>query len=152
MATPETEREAYEREQEARKREQETARANRDRQHYDSFRESVATPVPNRTYRSDVDLVSDRPGTAERVVRYVAVALGALLAVRFVINLFATSHTGGFTAFIYATTNWMVRPFQLLLGQPPASTGGFFDWPALAALVVVGIVASVIIGLMRRSP
>ena len=127
--------------------------ANRDRQHYDNFRESIATPVPNRTYRSQADTLSDRSTIPERVIRYVAVILGALLAIRFIVNLFVTPAHAGYAAhLVYAATNWAVRPFQLLFGQPPTTMGGFFDWPALASLIAVGIIASILISLIRPRP
>jgi hypothetical protein len=69
-----------------------------------------------------------------------------------VINLFVSNTTGGFTGFIYALTNWAVRPFQLLFGQPTVTSGGFFDWPALAAIIAVGIIASIVIALIRPKP
>ena len=147
MAPSERDATARDREREAAARDREAARYNRDRRHYDDFRESVAAPVPNRTYRSTVEL-EDRSSVAERVVRVVAVVLGILLAIRFVINLFSYPRTSGFANFIYATTNWAVQPFQFLFGQPATTTGGFFDWPALAAIVAVGIIASILIALM----
>lgn len=148
-----SDRDAYarEREREAVARDREAARLNRDRRQYDDFRESVAAPVPNRTYRSAVEL-EDRSSIAEQIVRIVAVVLGILLALRFIINLFSYPKTSGFANFIYATTNWAVKPFQYLFGQPAATTGGFFDWPALAAIVAVGIIASILIALLRPRP
>ena len=147
------EREAAALDREAAAREREAARrAPVSDRRYDEFGESMATPVPNRTYRSSVETVDDKSSLVEQVVRYVAVILGALLAIRFVINLFSGYRSSGFTNFIYATTNWMVRPFQALFGQPAASTGGFFDWPAIAAIVTVGIVAGILIALLRPRP
>jgi len=146
MALPD--REARARELDAAAREREAARLNRDRRHYDDFRETVAAPMPNRTYRSAVEL-EDRSSVAERIVRIAAMVLSILLAIRFVINLFSAPHTSGFANFIYGTTDWAVRPFQYLFGHAAATTGGFFDWPALAAIVATGIVASILIALLR---
>src|SRR6185437_14486216 len=100
MVPSERDATARDREREAAARDREAARYNRDRRHYDDFRESVAAPVPNRTYRSAVEL-EDRSSVAERVVRVVAVVLGILLAIRFVINLFSYPRTSGFANFIY---------------------------------------------------
>jgi uncharacterized protein YggT (Ycf19 family) len=123
----------------------------RERRGYDDFGESIATPVPNRTYRSDVDLIADRPTAFEQFIRYVAVILGTLIAVRFVINLFNTGRSRSFINFFYTLTDWVVKPFQAVLGQPPSGTGGYFDWPSLAALIVVGVVASLLIWMLRPS-
>jgi hypothetical protein len=48
-----------------------------------------------------------------------------------------------------ATTNWVVSPFQTVIGRPPTWTGGFFDWPALVALIVVALLSLLLLGLLR---
>ncbi|MDF2461282.1 MAG: hypothetical protein K0S68_685 [Candidatus Saccharibacteria bacterium] len=122
-------------------------RPNQDRRDYDEFRESLAT-TPNRTYRSAVE-PDDRTSVMEQVVRVVALVLCFLLAMRFIVSLFTANVSNGFVNFFRATTNWIVAPFQSFFGSPPAGTGGFFDWPALAALICVGILATLLISLMR---
>lgn len=122
-------------------------RPNQDRYDYDEFRESLATPVHGRTYRSAPDEVP-RVSVLEEIVRYGAVLLGLLLTLRFVTSLFTTNNAG-FAGFFRPTTDWLVVPFQTLFGRPPASTGGYFDWPTLAALLVVAVIATLLISLMR---
>jgi uncharacterized protein YggT (Ycf19 family) len=125
---------------------------NRTQQKYDEFHETLAasaTPVPNRTYRSEIDLTNDHPSVAEQIVRFVAVVLEGLLAIRFITNLFSADRTNGFVNFFNTATDWLVQPFQALLGQSPLGTAGFVDWPAIAALIVVGAIAWIIIRLMR---
>ncbi|HEY2004784.1 MAG TPA: hypothetical protein VGH44_06770 [Candidatus Saccharimonadia bacterium] len=148
MALPDRDALARERELDAAAREHEAAQLNRDRRHYDDFRETVAAPMPNRTYRSAVEL-ENHSSVAEQIVRIAAVILGILLAIRFVINLFSYPRTSGFASFIYGTTNWAVQPFQYLFGHAATTSGGFFDWPALAAIVATGIIASILIALLR---
>jgi hypothetical protein len=124
----------------------------RDRRDYDEFHETLAAPAPARTYRSERDTSRtdyDRVSVLEEIVRYVSVLLGLLLGVRFVISLFTANATGGLTGFLRSTTNWIVAPFQTLFGRPPSGTGGFFDWPTLAALVVVAIITTLLISLLR---
>jgi hypothetical protein len=43
----------------------------------------------------------------------------------------------------------MVRPFQALFNSTPAGSGSYFDWPALASLAVIAIVASLVIRALR---
>jgi uncharacterized protein YggT (Ycf19 family) len=115
----------------------------------DDFRETLAAPIPNRTYRSEIEDF-EHPSALEQLVRYVAVLLDVLLAIRFVISLFTTNTTNSFVAFIYGLTNWLVAPFQALFGHAPANaTGGYFDWAALAAMVVVSVLAALIIRLLQ---
>jgi uncharacterized protein YggT (Ycf19 family) len=122
---------------------------NRDRRDYDEFRESLATPVQGRTYRSVIDNEDDRVSVPEEIVRYLAVLLGLLIALRFVTSLFTADTANWLTGFLRPATDWVVMPFQTLFGRPPAGTGGFFDWPALAALFVVAVISTLLISLLR---
>ena len=99
--------------------------------------------------RPCIDATDDSVSVLEQIVRYVAVLLGLLLGLRFVVSLFTANVGNGFVNFFRVTTDWLVTPFQTLFGRPPAGTGGFFDWPALAALIVVAVIATLLISLMR---
>ena len=97
-------------------------------------------------------MVDAAPSALEQLVRYVAVLLDALLLVRFITSLFSGNTSNAFVAFIYGLTNWLVKPFQALFNQTPVTSGtGFFDWPAIAAIVVVTVLAAIIIRLLRSS-
>ncbi len=115
----------------------------------DDFHETLAQPMPNRTYRSEIEQI-EAPSALEQLVRYVVVLLDLLLAVRFVISLFTTNTSNSFVAFIFGLTNWLVAPFQAIFGATPTgSIGGYFDWSALAAIAVVSILAAIIIRLLQ---
>jgi uncharacterized protein YggT (Ycf19 family) len=107
-----------------------------------------ATPIPNRTYRSEVDLTESHASTAEQIVRFIATLLDTLLVLRFVTSLFSADRSNGLVNALYALTDWLVKPFQALFGAP-TGTGGFFDWPALTAIVVVSVLATLIIRFVR---
>jgi uncharacterized protein YggT (Ycf19 family) len=121
-------------------------RPNHDRRNYDEFRESLA--APGRTYRSAIE-PDDRVSLVERIIRYAALVLGFLLAMRFLVSLFTGNVANPIVNFFRATTNWVVSPFQTVIGRPPTGTGGFFDWPALVALIVVALLSLLILGLLR---
>ncbi|MDB5178859.1 MAG: hypothetical protein JWN01_802 [Patescibacteria group bacterium] len=125
-------------------------RRTRAREDSETFRETLAAPIPNQTYRSQVDLIDTRPSAIEQAVRLIATLLSLLLVGRLIAGLFTTSPTNGYLSFFYAATNWMVWPFQAIFGQPPINTtGGFFDWPAVAALVAVSLIAGLLIRAIR---
>jgi uncharacterized protein YggT (Ycf19 family) len=116
----------------------------------ENFRESLAQPVPNRTYRSQVDL-TDTPATPiEQIVRLAASLLSLLLALRFITNLLTSNSGGGWVHFINSATNWLVTPFKGFIPQPSISSGGTFDWPALVALLMVAILATILVRLTRH--
>lgn len=135
-------------------------RRTRRENNYDEFRETLATPVP-RTYREDAVVEEDSVPSyrseplayayspAEQLVRAVAGILNALLALRFIIALFTSSTTNAITSVIFNATNWLVTPFQTLFGTPPSGGGGYFDLPALAAIVTVSLLAWLISSLVR---
>ena len=114
----------------------------------ENFHESLAQPVPNRTYRSQVDLTDTPASPIEQIVRLLASLLCLFLTLRFVTNLF-TSGANGWTNFVHAATNWLVRPFQSFFPQPVISSGGTFDWPAVAAFIAVIIAAAILVRLTR---
>src|ERR1700683_1368600 len=111
---------------------------------YDDFHETLAPAVPTRTYRSAIVVEDARPGFLEQLVRVVTGVLAILLGVRFVINLFGGFNTTPLANLMNYWSNWAVAPFQALIGRPGSGVGGFFDWPALVALVVLFVVASVL--------
>lgn len=115
----------------------------------DEFLETLAQPMPNRTYRSQIEADAG-PTALEQLVRYVAVLLDILLAVRFAVSLFSANTANSFVAFIFGLTNWLVTPFQVIFGSPQTGANtGYFDWSALVAIVVVSVLAGLIIRLLQ---
>jgi hypothetical protein len=115
---------------------------------HEEFYETMAASRP-ATYRTEV--VEVVPSGAERAVQLVAGILNTLLALRFVIALFTSDTTNALTAVIFNATNWLVAPMQALFGTPPSGGGGYFDLPALAAIVLVSVIAWLINTLIRES-
>ncbi len=116
---------------------------------HDKFYESIAAPARQSYYE---------PGTAgdytpvEQVVQIVAGILNLLLALRFVMALFTSDTSNAFVAVLFAATDWLVAPFQSLFASPPPTNGiGFFDLPALAAIVAVWVLAWIISMIARGS-
>lgn len=117
----------------------------------EDFHESLAQPVPNRTYRSQVDLTDTPTSPLEQIVRLTATLLGLLILLRFVTNLFTVDRAHGWVNFINGATDWIVRPFQSFIPQPTITSGGVFDWPAIAAAIAVAVVAAILVRLLRPS-
>jgi uncharacterized protein YggT (Ycf19 family) len=118
---------------------------NRRRKHNEhaEFHESLTTAAPD-DYRtlSERDInVAAATSVAEQLLVALAVILSALLVVRFFTHMFSNNQAIGFVNFFNVATDWMAQPFQGLFQTVPAGTSGFFDIPAIAALVVVGALA-----------
>ena len=110
----------------------------RRRNDYDDFHESINPAMP-----SDYQTVTERDinvaaasSVAEQVLAAVAYILTALLAVRFFAHLFSNDTANGFVNFMNITTDWMAQPFQTV-----SSAASFFDFGAIVAVVVIGMLA-----------
>ena len=115
------------------------------------FHETLAPTAPGapiRTYRSEV-IPERRPSILEQLVRLVAIVLDVLLAIRFVLALLGANVGNAFVNFIFRTTDWLVAPFRTVFHMPATGVGGYFDWAALIAILVVSLVAALILRLLR---
>src|SRR5689334_17320241 len=105
----------------------------------DEFYETMAAPM--HQVRSPEMSIDDTRSSAERVVSFIAGVLNILLIIRFIAALFSSNANNPVMAVIFNATNWLAAPFQTIFGSPPSGGGGYFDLPALAALVAVSVVA-----------
>jgi uncharacterized protein YggT (Ycf19 family) len=125
------------------------AKRTRERQP-DEFRETLAAPMPNSSYRSEIDLIDEEPSTLEQTDRTVAGFLILLLVVRFIVNFFSLDRFGAWTSFFYLLTNWVVSPFLPIFNQSSViATSGFIDWAALTTIIVITAVAWIAIRFIR---
>lgn len=82
-----------------------------------------------------------------------------LLGLRFVFHLFGANPASQLVSWVYNWSAPFVAPFNNIFGTNATATGtgtvttGYFDWAALIALVVIGLIVAVIgSALARRSP
>lgn len=73
-----------------------------------------------------------------------------LIGFRILFDLFNASQTGSIVSWVYATSEPLIRPFYGIFdGSVAAATGGF-DFAALIALVVYGIIGGIVTGFLSR--
>ena len=111
----------------------------RQNEDFDDFHESVSPAMSSeyrRTSERDVNITAAR-SVVEQLISTIASILSALLVVRFITHLFSNDQANGFVNFINAATNWMAQPFQALFQNVPAGVSGFFDFPAIAAMLMI---------------
>lgn len=88
------------------------------------------------------------------ISRILVIVLGiieTLIALRFVLLLIGANPTSQFVSWIYSWSNPFVAPFAGIFGQHATSTAAgqgvavqsIFDWTALIALVVYGLIGAV---------
>jgi len=80
-----------------------------------------------------------------------------LIGLRFLLRLFGANPQNPFVLWVYNWSNPLVAPFAGIFGQSTAVTGpgvvafSVFDWTALIALIVYGLIIVVLTGITRRS-
>lgn len=80
----------------------------------------------------------------------------ALLGLRFVLQLLGADPASTFVNWVYGWSTPFVRPFAGIFGQNATITGqgiaaqSVFDWTALIAMVVIGLVGGIIARILRH--
>lgn len=76
--------------------------------------------------------------------------IDALIGFRFVFLLLGANPVNHFVSWVYSWSNPLVAPFNGIFGQHTVTTvhgfvtQGVFDWTALVALVVYGVVGGIL--------
>lgn len=91
------------------------------------------------------------------IVYAIGGAIEALVALRFVLRLIGANPANGFVQFIYEWSTPIVAPFSGIFGQDATIVTGVgavatsvFDWTALIALFVLGLLFGIIGRLFGR--
>lgn len=85
-----------------------------------------------------------------QVVWYAFAALEAVLAVRFLLRLFAANPNAGFTDFIYSLSAPFIAPFRTVF-PASVSEGYVFEWGTLLAIAVYALIARGLFALLSGS-
>jgi YggT family protein len=75
-------------------------------------------------------------------ISMLGVVLTMLILLRVVVSWTNPMGGGGFTAFVYQATEWMLAPIRRIV--PPM---GGLDWSPFIALMLIGLLTRVFIGL-----
>lgn len=79
-----------------------------------------------------------------------------IIGLRFLFKLLGANPNSGFVSWIYSWSSPFVAPFNGIFGQNNTTTvtgtavTGVFDWAALIAFIVVGIIVAIISGAIIR--
>lgn len=82
--------------------------------------------------------------------------LEGIIVIRFILRLIGANPASGFVDWIYDWSTPLVKPFAGIFGQestvagPGVVTQSVFDWTALIALVVYGVILGVVGSLASR--
>lgn len=90
------------------------------------------------------------------LVYIVGAIIEGIIGLRFIFKLLGANPNSDFVSWIYSWSSPFVAPFKGIFGQDNTSTAtgtavtGMFDWAALIAFVVVGIILAIISGALIR--
>lgn len=84
------------------------------------------------------------------VVNVIFGFIEVLIAIRFVLKLFAANPSSAFVSFIYDNTQGLIHPFEGAFPTPALRGGFIIEFSSLLALVVYGVVAYLLILVFSR--
>ena len=90
------------------------------------------------------------------LVYVIGAIIEGIIGLRFFFKLVGANPNSGFVSWIYDWSAPFVAPFKGIFGQDNTSTStgtavtGMFDWAALIAFIVVGIILAIISGAIAR--
>ncbi len=92
-----------------------------------------------------------------RIIYAIGGFIEALIGLRFALRLLGANPNNGLVQWVYSWSTPFVKPFAGIFGQDATivhgvgtATASVFDWTALIALLVVGLVMGVIGGAVSR--
>lgn len=91
------------------------------------------------------------------IISIIGGIIEALVGLRFIFELFGANPSSPFVNWIYQYSTPLVTPFAGIFGQNPTIgasgvvTASVFDWTALIALIIYGIIFGLISSLLYRS-
>lgn len=109
----------------------------------------------SHTYQDPWEYMTAWLGTLGLWVGVILAVAEAFLAFRLLFLMSAANPGAGFVNFVYASTGWMVSPFQGITASGQLANGGLFESATLFAMIVYLVIALIIMAVFRtaaRSP
>lgn len=75
----------------------------------------------------------------------------ALIGFRILFDLFNISQSSGIVSWVYSTSEPLIRPFYGIFDGTVSAASGGFNFAALIALIVYGIIGGIITSFLSRS-
>lgn len=111
--------------------------------------DGTRTTLREQVYQPSVAQVEAvRSFKIQQIVYFIVGAIAVLLAVRFVLLLFAANNTAPFVNFMYTITQPFVYPFQGIFGEPVFGAS-VVEWASLVAIAVYMLIGAGIVKLVN---
>lgn len=111
-------------------------------------------PTSKYSKTKDTHLLRDQRGLfgIAYIINLLIGLLLTLLGLRFIFRLFGANPNNEIASFVYSTSQPFVEPFFGLFSYQPDLGIGRFEFETLIAIIVYGLLASVIVGAFARRP
>lgn len=108
----------------------------------------------NHSIKENTTLIKDQRGLfgIAYIINLLIGLLLTLLGLRFIFRLFGANPNNEIANFVYTTSQPFVEPFFGLFNYRPELGIGRFEFETLIAIIVYGLLASVIVGAFARRP
>lgn len=105
--------------------------------------------------RSSVSVKDSQHGFIASIISLLFGLVIGILALRFVFRLLGANEANAFVSWIYQASTPLVAPFFGIFNASPDLTTGIFEVATLLAILVYGVIASLVTGILaggsRRS-
>lgn len=111
-------------------------------------------PFTDASIKGKISVLSDQRGLfgIAYIINLLIGLLLTLLGLRFIFRLFGANPNNAIASFVYETSQPFVEPFFGLFSYQPDLGIGRFEFETLIAIIVYGLLASVIVGAFARRP
>lgn len=100
----------------------------------------------NRIYERDAYISNYSP--VARVIWFILGIINTLIAIRFLLKLFAANPGAGFTNFVYSATSGLIAPFTGVIHNTIIGSGNF-EWASLLAIIIYWLIAWALVSLFN---
>lgn len=96
--------------------------------------------------------LDEKGGIVSGILSLILGIIVTLIGFRILFDLFNVSQVSGVVSWVYTTSEPLIRPFYGIFdGSVSAGGAGGFDFAALIALIVYGVIGGILTGFLSRT-
>lgn len=98
-----------------------------------------------------VQKLDQNGGVVSGILSLILGIIVALIGFRILFDLFNVSQSSGFVSWVYSTSEPLIRPFYGIFDGTVSAASGGFNFAALIALLVYGVIGGIVTGFVSRN-
>lgn len=95
--------------------------------------------------------LDERGGIISGLLSLILGVIVVLIGFRILFDLFNVSQSSGIVSWVYNTSEPLIRPFYGIFDGSASAASGGFNFAALIALIVYGVIGGIITSFLSRS-